>query len=305
MLAMSYLHRRGRVVNKFKNNLNGKDWVLSLLQRHKNDVTQRVSQKIQKPLKKVHRDNDVRSCRWDPSATLTLYIEANIYTTRDRKGEFIATLVAEDHVVYSLQISSYYPWLNGRHYFEDWLVTTLLPLVRRLEGKEVIIGDNLASNFNDNVLALCDQSNIAFVCLAPHSNHLCQPLDVAFCKPVKVAWRNVLSAYKVRHHNASGIAKQAFPALLKDAIERMYSYNQNVDGRKRKTSAFRYVCKVIEKFSRDKFTVVGFKKIDEEESKLKLIENDLSTVAFTDIIAVSPTPEMKDGEYNFGGLWMF
>ncbi|KAK9717541.1 DDE superfamily endonuclease [Popillia japonica] len=105
--------------------------------------------------------------------------------------------------------------------FEDWFVTTLLPHVRRLEGKKVIVGDNLASHFNDNVLALCEQSNIAFVYLVVQSTHLCQPLDVAFFKPFKVALSNVLSAYNVRHHNASGIAKQAFQALLKDAIKRI------------------------------------------------------------------------------------
>lgn len=66
--------------------------------------------------------------------------------------------------------------------FKDWFVSSFLPYAKRLEGRKALLGDNLASHFNDNVLNLCEEHNIAFVCLVPHSTHLCQPLDVAFFK---------------------------------------------------------------------------------------------------------------------------
>ncbi|XP_072376783.1 uncharacterized protein [Diabrotica undecimpunctata] len=67
--------------------------------------------------------------------------------------------------------------------FTDWFETILLPHARRLEGKKVMIGDNLASHFSDHVLELCEVHNIEFACLPSNSTHICQPLDVSFLNP--------------------------------------------------------------------------------------------------------------------------
>ena len=68
--------------------------------------------------------------------------------------------------------------------FDDWFRTIVLLCARQKEGKKVIIGDNLSSHFSIDVIRLCEEHNISFVCLVPNSTHLSQPLDVAFYAPL-------------------------------------------------------------------------------------------------------------------------
>lgn len=72
--------------------------------------------------------------------------------------------------------------------FEDWFVTLALPVLRKLEGKKVLIGDSLSSHFTPRVLELCEQHDILFVALPPNSTHLTQP----FFRLMKAIWRNLL-----------------------------------------------------------------------------------------------------------------
>ncbi|XP_044741169.1 MFS-type transporter clz9-like isoform X3 [Chrysoperla carnea] len=104
--------------------------------------------------------------------------------------------------------------------FEDWFESLFLPHVRTQNGPKVIIGDNLSSHISLNVLRLCEENNVKFVCLPPNSTHLTQPLDVAFFSPMKKSWRAILSKWK---ESASGskfttIPKDAFPTLLKELM---------------------------------------------------------------------------------------
>lgn len=82
-------------------------------------------------------------------------------------------------------------WFDGVT-FEDWFRETALPYLRRLEGPKALIGDNLSSHFAPEVLRLCEQHDIRFICLPPNAIHLCQPLDVAFFRPLTTAWRSIL-----------------------------------------------------------------------------------------------------------------
>ncbi|CAK1598838.1 unnamed protein product [Parnassius mnemosyne] len=47
--------------------------------------------------------------------------------------------------------------------FEDWFFSLVLPTLRRQEGKKLLIGDNLSSHINMEVLKACKSHNIAFV----------------------------------------------------------------------------------------------------------------------------------------------
>ena len=60
----------------------------------------------------------------------------------------------------------------------------VVPWARKKEGKKVVIGDNLFSRFSTDVLTLCKDHNISFVCLVANSTHISQPLDVAFYGPL-------------------------------------------------------------------------------------------------------------------------
>lgn len=85
----------------------------------------------------------------------------------------------------------------------------------KFTGKIVLIGDNLSSHFSEEVIALCKELNIAFVCLLPNSTHLGQPLDVGFYGPLKKHWRAILDNWKsTMQKKSQTITKERFPSLL-------------------------------------------------------------------------------------------
>lgn len=60
----------------------------------------------------------------------------------------------------------------------------------------VLIGDNLSSQIQQEVIIECEKSQISFVCLPKNSTHLTQLLDVGFFRPLKQAWRRTLDKWK-------------------------------------------------------------------------------------------------------------
>jgi hypothetical protein len=52
-------------------------------------------------------------------------------------------------------------WFDTRT-FEEWFIELLLPRLKKLEGRKAIIGDNLSSHINSDVLRVCWENNIAF-----------------------------------------------------------------------------------------------------------------------------------------------
>lgn len=114
--------------------------------------------------------------------------------------------------------------------FADWFESSFLPHARRLDGKKVLIGDNLSSHLSADVIKRCEENNVAFVCLPPHSTHLLQPLDVAFFRPLKMAWRKVLLSWKTENPRGGVVPKEIFPKLLKRTLEMMDEVEGNVPG---------------------------------------------------------------------------
>lgn len=82
--------------------------------------------------------------------------------------------------------------------FEDWFVNTALPVLKRRNGKKVVIGDNLNSHMSINIIRLCEEHNISFLFLPTNGTHICQSLDVAVFAPLKKAWRKVLTTWKTK-----------------------------------------------------------------------------------------------------------
>jgi hypothetical protein len=72
--------------------------------------------------------------------------------------------------------------------FKDWFKSVILPHYRRLQGNKVLIGDSLSSHFSEEVILLCEENNIKFVCLPLNTTHVCQSLDVSFFAPMKKYW---------------------------------------------------------------------------------------------------------------------
>ena len=107
--------------------------------------------------------------------------------------------------------------------FEDWFFQLVLPRLKMQAGKKVLIGDNLSSHINVAVLKKCEETQIAFIALPPNSTHLTQPLDIAYFRPMKVAWRKILGQWKETGNgrNAAGLSKDQFPRLLKCLMDRL------------------------------------------------------------------------------------
>lgn len=89
----------------------------------------------------------------------------------------------------------------------------------------IMIGDNLASHLNEDLILFCYENNIRPIFFIPNSTHLTQPLDVAFFKPLKVAWRQLLLDFKEKEEGSINLPKDLFPRLLKDLCETVGLHN--------------------------------------------------------------------------------
>lgn len=103
--------------------------------------------------------------------------------------------------------------------FNDWFNTIIVPWARKMVGPKVVIGDNLSSHINVEVIKLSEKYEIRFVLLPPNSTHLTQPLDVAFFGPLKKVWRKILTTYKYENPMQTGLNKCHFPPLLAKVMD--------------------------------------------------------------------------------------
>lgn len=105
--------------------------------------------------------------------------------------------------------------------FTDWFKRVLLPHIRRQPGKKVLLGDNLSSHISVEVIELCREHDIEFVCLPCNSTDKMQPLDVGFFGPMKQAWRKLLQAYAKADPTAKLLEKKEFPRMLRELVHSM------------------------------------------------------------------------------------
>ena len=106
--------------------------------------------------------------------------------------------------------------------FNDWFDTVIVPWARKIDGKKVVIGDNISSHFTSSVLQTCEKMNIAFVCLPPNATNMMQPLDVAVYGPMKKAWRAILTAWKEgAGRTRASLPKDKFPTLLSQLMTKL------------------------------------------------------------------------------------
>lgn len=281
MITKSFLDSHGRREPRFKENTPGRDWVYSLLDRHKDTISQRLSANIKRSraatskntLQEYYRNlettlQDIPSSNLfnfdetnmadDPGRKKLLYKRGKKYPENIINHSKTATtimfcgsasgILLPPYVIYKSEHlwdrwtqdgPRKYPCCSARccesgtRYnrsksgwidaltFTDWFNTVFLPHATQLPGTKVVVGDNLSSHFTDEVLELCRQNNISFVCLPPNSTHLTQPLDVSFFRPLKAAWRFTLLQWKAANPKATSIRKEEFPKLLKQTLIRM------------------------------------------------------------------------------------
>lgn len=116
--------------------------------------------------------------------------------------------------------------------FEDWFFSIAVPYFQKFDDgtPKVLIGDNLSSHISLRVINQCQKLNIRFVLLPPNSTHLCQPLDAAYFRPLKMKWRAALDEWKTKHRGA--VQKDCFPRMLKKCLLEMDENNQTVNNLK-------------------------------------------------------------------------
>lgn len=125
--------------------------------------------------------------------------------------------------------------------FEDWFLSLMLPILKKQKGVKVLIGDNLSSHINLEVLRQCEENEIKFIALPPNTTHLLQALDVAVFRPLKSHWREILSSWKMTASGSrcSSIPKDEFPGLLKKLMAAMEpNIEKNLKSGFRKTGIF-------------------------------------------------------------------
>lgn len=106
--------------------------------------------------------------------------------------------------------------------FQDWVETVALPYFQNKEGRKVLIGDNLSSHLSIDLIRKCKEKDVYFVFVPANSTHLTQPLDVAFFRPMKSAWRDILFTWKKTEGRAqASVPKKCFPRLLKKLFEQL------------------------------------------------------------------------------------
>ena len=114
-----------------------------------------------------------------------------------------------------------------------------LPAVKKQSGNKVIIGDNLSSHLDKSIIKACEKENIRFVFLPPNTTHLTQPLNVAYYRSVKYAWRAILSEWKEKTNSSTTLPKDEFLPLLKKLVEKV-----NITGTENLISGFR-ACGIV------------------------------------------------------------
>lgn len=110
--------------------------------------------------------------------------------------------------------------------FADWVQSIAIPYFRNLGGSKFLIGDNLASHLSMDVIKTCNDNQIQFIFLPGNSTHITQPLDVAFFRPMKMAWRKILEEWKQGPgRRESSVPKDKFPALLRKLCDSLQENN--------------------------------------------------------------------------------
>lgn len=275
-LIKLYLDKLGIIEKRFKNNIPGPDFVAGFLKRHKDVISQRISQNIKRNRAAVSPEvissyfeelkkslSDVSMCNVinydetnladDPGRKKIITKRGTKYPERvmnhSKSSVSIMMSCTADgellppYVVYKSQ-NLYDTWTSkgpkGTRYnrsqsgwfdgviFEDWVKTIVMPYFRGKPGKKVLIGDNLSSHLSVDLIKLCLEEDIHFLFLPANSTHITQPLDVAFFRPMKIAWRNIIYQWKKTDgRKQTSIPKGCFPALLANLMDNLKENARN------------------------------------------------------------------------------
>ncbi|XP_043494007.1 MFS-type transporter clz9-like isoform X2 [Polistes fuscatus] len=110
-------------------------------------------------------------------------------------------------------------WMNGENFFE-YIANIFYPWLidNKIKFPVVLYIDGHSSHLTMTVSEFCREKQIVLVALHPNATHILQPLDVSFFHPLKLAWRTVVTDWRMKN-NGQKITKEAFASLLKTAVD--------------------------------------------------------------------------------------
>lgn len=112
--------------------------------------------------------------------------------------------------------------------FQDWFEKIVVPWARKTQQSKVLVGDNLLSHINIDVLQSCQRLKKRFVLLTPNTTQLTQPLDVSFFRPVKDVWRKILTDLKLKQPNLNCVDKCILLQLLTKLLNELADNSQKI-----------------------------------------------------------------------------
>ena len=122
-----------------------------------------------------------------------------------------------------------YNWSKSGQFDEtiitDWFFRLMLLILRKQEGKKLLISDNLSLQLSWSVIDAYSKHSIAFVCLFPNATYLLQPLDVTWLALLKKLRQKVLEYWKkspkgLKYKGA--LPKEEFIKFLKKLVEKLH-----------------------------------------------------------------------------------
>ncbi|KAG8233623.1 hypothetical protein J437_LFUL001034 [Ladona fulva] len=216
-IVKCYLEKQGRFANNIKRARAAIDeTVITQYVDNLSDLTKDVPpDRIYNYDETCMSDDPGRSkiiCRRGSGSSIPPYI---IY-----KAEHLWTIWAENGPMGTRYNGSKHGWIDLA-IFEEWFTIHLLPVLKQQSGKKIVVGDNLSSHLSLNVVKLCEENDIKFVCLPPNSSHLTQLLDIAYFRPLKAKWRDILTKWKQSEagKRVASLPKDQFPMQLRTVLD--------------------------------------------------------------------------------------
>jgi hypothetical protein len=156
--------------------------------------------------KKQHVCNGVQKRRWQNCTAVCSLQIFPVVEHMDGRGP--CWLSVSPHAVGVVRLDN----------VNDWFESIVIPALRKLYWKKVIVCDNLSTHLSVPIFQRCREENIHFVCLPPNSTHLTQPLAVSFFRPLRAAWHNNLAEWKQTPDGMKDtvLPKQDFPYVLSE-----------------------------------------------------------------------------------------
>ncbi|CAF4483235.1 unnamed protein product, partial [Didymodactylos carnosus] len=104
-------------------------------------------------------------------------------------------------------------WMEESTFYERFKHFFIPPVANTTPKLILLILDEHSYHHSVRTIELTTENDIVLLCLPPNSTRILQPLDVAFFKPIKQKYREILDEYyQTSQHN--DISKKVFPTLI-------------------------------------------------------------------------------------------